>query len=103
MKHPYSRSHGHPDLSHGLQFLSLGGANGGGLLNVDRFKDFERDLPKVTRPNPYPNPNFNPNPHPTPNPDPDPDPDPNPNRYANFFKEQPYQHAMYNASQAYVC
>ena len=47
MKHPYSRSHGHPDLSHGLQFLSLGGANGGGLLNVDRFKDFERDLPKV--------------------------------------------------------
>ena len=46
-KHPYSRSHGHPDLNHGLQFLSLGGANGGGLLNVDRFKNFEHDLPKV--------------------------------------------------------
>lgn len=46
-KHPYSRSHGHPDLNHGLQFLSLGGANGGGMLNVDRFKNFEQDLPKV--------------------------------------------------------
>ena len=46
-KHPYSRSIGHPDLNKGLQFLSLGGANRGGMLNVDRFKNFEQDLPKV--------------------------------------------------------
>ena len=39
---------------------------------MDRFKDFERDLPKVTHPNPNPNPNSNPD-H-----DPDPDPGPNP-------------------------
>jgi hypothetical protein len=46
-KHPYSRSVGHPDLNIGLQFLSLGGANRAGAISVDRFKNFEKDLPAV--------------------------------------------------------
>ena len=76
-KHPYSRSHGHPDLNHGLQFLSLGGANGGGLLNVDRFKNFEQDLPKVKAATPTPTPT------PTRTPTPTPHLTPYPNHYPN--------------------